>query len=411
MKVLLSAFSCGPSQGSEPGVGWNWVQQVSRKHEVWLLTMDESAAELKKRLPTNVHLTVLRSFDWWRRLQKLPVPGLDWLYYYWWQWKAYRVARALHAEVGFDLAHHVTFVSWRAPSFLCLLPVPFVWGPVGGGGNPPRELWSELGWRGGLFERVRAWLQRVPRWDPTVRLTMRRAALILAANRETADLIPASYQPKVSTMLGIGMSTTEIPGTSPASDPKRGFVVLFVAVLQPIKGGTLATKAFQRLARSRPDATLVVLGEGPERFRLAELARRLGIADRVQFKGWLPRGKVQEWMCSADVLLHPSLRDSGGMVLMEAMMAEIPVICLDLGGPGEIVTPECGFKIRPANPAQVVAGLAAALEKLAGDPALRRAMGQEGRHRVLEYFDWDRRGERMMELYEKCRAQRDPWSV
>jgi glycosyltransferase involved in cell wall biosynthesis len=86
---------------------------------------------------------------------------------------------------------------------------------------------------------------------------------------------------------------------------------------------------------------------------------------------------------------------------MEAMMAEKPVVCLDLGGPGEIVTPECGFKVRPGNPAQVVADLAEALQKLAGDQALRRAMGLAGRQRILEHFDWEHRGERMMEIYSE----------
>lgn len=403
LKVLLSAFSCGPGRGSEPGVGWNWVQQVSRKHEVWLITMDEFAVELRERLPANVHLQVLPSFAFWHRLQRLPVPGLDWIYYYWWQWKAYRVARRLHAQVGFDLAHHVTFVSWRAPSFLSLLPVPLIWGPVGGGGIPPRELWSELGWAGGWFERLRQWLQHLPRWDPTVRLTMRRAALILVANRETAALIPARFQSKVTMMLGIGMSANETRGFNDAVSSKEGFIVLFAAVLRPIKGGALALRAFKALTRTRPDATLVFVGDGAERARLAALASDLGLADRVQFQGWLPREKVQEWMRSADVLLLPSLRDSGGMVLMEAMMAEKPVVCLDLGGPGEIVTAECGFKVRPGTPAQVVSDLAAALEGLAGDPSLRRAMGEAGRRRVLEHFDWDHRGERMMELYDRCK--------
>jgi hypothetical protein len=134
MKVLLSAFSCCPGRGSEPGVGWNWAQQISRRHEVWLLTTDEFQTEILRALAPGIHPVFIPSFKRWERLQKLPLPGLDWIYYYWWQWKAYRAARQLHAQVGFDLAHHVTFVSWRAPSFISLLPIPFVWGPVGGGG-------------------------------------------------------------------------------------------------------------------------------------------------------------------------------------------------------------------------------------------------------------------------------------
>lgn len=384
-------------------MGWNWVQQVSRRHEVWLLTSDEFQADVERALPPNVHPTFIPSYKTWERLALFVVPGLDWLYYYWWQWKVYRVARKLHAAHHFDLVHHVTFVSWRAPTFLCLLPVPLIWGPVGGGGVIPRGLRSELGWKGRLFESFRQWTAAISRWDPFVRLTMKRAATIIAANRETAELIPACYRHKVKTMLGIGVSASDkAEGIPPASRPD-GFVILFVALLRPLKGGSLALKALQVLTQTRPDSMLVFIGGGSERSRLTELARQLGLGERVQFLGGLPRPQVLGWMQVADALLLPSLRDSGGQVLLEAMTQAKPVVCLDLGGPGEIVSAECGFKVHPDEPSQVVSALAAALDKLAGSPSLRQAMGEAGRRRVHEQFDWDKRGERMMQLYGEVR--------
>lgn len=403
MKVLLSAFSCGPGRGSEPGVGWNWVQQLSRQHEVWLLTTEEFQTDIERALPPNVHPTFVPSYRLWSRLAHL-IPGLDWLYYYWWQWKIYRAARKLHAEHGFGLAHHVTFVSWRAPTFLSLLPIPLIWGPVGGGGVIPRGLRSELGLKGRLFEAFREWTGSISRLDPFVRLTMRRATAIIAANRETAELIPARYRTKVQTMLGIGMAAAEKEeALRPASKPE-GFIILFVALLRPLKGGSLAVKALQQLVRKHPDAKLVFIGRGSERNRLAELARELGVSERLKFLGGLPRPQVLGWMQMADVLLLPSLRDSGGLVLLEAMAQGKPVVCLDLGGPGEIVDDKCGFKIRPGEPEQVVSDLSAALEKLAAEPGLCQAMGAAGRRRVHEQFDWDKRGERMLGIYSQVHS-------
>lgn len=382
-------------------MGWNWVQQISRQHEVWLLTSDEFQPDVERALPPNVHPTFVPSYKTWERLALFVVPGLDWLYYYWWQWKVYRLARKLQAAHQFDLVHHVTFVAWRAPTFLCLLPLPLIWGPIGGGGVIPRGLRSELGWKGRLFEAFRQWTAHISRWDPFVRLTMKRAAMIIAANRETAELIPARYREKVKTMLGIGVAPGDkVDGVPPLSRPP-GFVVLFVALLRPLKGGSLALKTLQVLAQKRSDAKLVFIGGGSEGSRLAELARQLGVCDRVQFLGGLPRPQVLGWMQVADALLLPSLRDSGGQVLLEAMAQGKPVVCLDLGGPGEIVSAECGFKIYPGNPSQVVSELAAALDKLATNPSLRQAMGEAGRRRVHEQFDWDRRGERMMKLYDE----------
>jgi glycosyltransferase involved in cell wall biosynthesis len=227
--------------------------------------------------------------------------------------------------------------------------------------------------------------------------------MIIAANRETAELIPARHRAKVKTMLGIGVSAADkVDGVQAPSRPE-GFVVLFVALLRPLKGGSLALKTLQLLAQKRSDSKLIFIGGGSEGERLADLARRLGVGDRVQFLGGLARPQVLGWMQVADALLLPSLRDSGGQVLLEAMAQGKPVVCLDLGGPGEIVDAESGFKIHPGEPSQVVSELAAALDKLAASPSLRQAMGEAGRLRVHEQFDWEKRGERMMQLYREVR--------
>jgi glycosyltransferase involved in cell wall biosynthesis len=407
MKVLLSAFACGPDQGSEPGIGWNWVRQIGRKHEVWLLTVDAYRGEMERGVPANVHVIYVPSHRLYAWLLTRGVRGVDWVYYYWWQVKVYRIARRLQRKIGFDLAHHVTFGSWRTPSLLCLLPIPLIWGPVGGGETVPGPLRAEMGWKGRVFEGVREICQHVSQWDPFVRLTMRRATTILAANRDTAAIIPARYQAKVRTFPNIGMHASEqIEPALHGDKETAGFLVLLAGMLEPRKGVSLALKAFERLVRSRADATLLVIGKGRERARLAALAARLGLGDRVRFLGSLPRAQVLGRMQAADALLHPSLRDSGGVVLLEAMMAGKPVVCLDLGGPGEIITDECGFKVRAGDPDQVVSDLAAALEKLAADPALRQRMGEAGRRRVWERFDWDKRGEEMMELYRQVCASR-----
>jgi glycosyltransferase involved in cell wall biosynthesis len=331
----------------------------------------------------------------------MPIPGMDWIYYYWWQWKAYRKAVQLHAEVNFDLAHHVAFASWRAPSFISLLPIPLVWGPVGGGGSIPRTLRGEIGRKGRIFEIVRDFCQSLSKLDPFVRLTMARAAVILAANQETADLLPSNHRAKVQIMSHGGMSASENSAPEfPATHPD-GFVILVAGMLVPRKAGSLALKAFQRLTRQGVESTLVFAGRGPEGDRLSALAKELGISERVRFLGGMSRNQVLGWMKVADVLLFPSLRESSPLVLLEAMMAETPIVCLDQGGPGEMVTPECGIKVPVCNSNQVVQDLAAALSRLASDPVLCRSMGEAGRHRVLNIYDWSKRKERMFQIYEE----------
>ena len=139
MKLLISAYACEPGRGSEAGVGWNCVLQAARFHEVWVLTRKNNREPIENALQTdpleNVRF-VYFDLPRWSRFWKRRTRGLQ-LYYYLWQIGAYFVARKLHRRVGFDLTHHVTFVNYWLPSLLPLLPVPFLWGPVGGGESAP----------------------------------------------------------------------------------------------------------------------------------------------------------------------------------------------------------------------------------------------------------------------------------
>ena len=101
-------------------------------------------------------------------------------------------------------------------------------------------------------------------------------------------------------------------------------------------------------------------------------------------------------MCS----LFPSLRDGGGAVVVEALAAGKPVICMDLAGPGMHVTENCGIKISPQSPEQTVEGITEALDCLYRDRERLTRMGKAARQRVEEAYVWDKLGDRLLGIYE-----------
>ena len=145
---------------------------------------------------------------------------------------------------------------------------------------------------------------------------------------------------------------------------------------------------------------MTIVGSGPEEERLRNLIRSYDLTEKVELSGALPRLDLLQKMASSDVLLFPSLRDGGGTVVIEAMSAAKPVICLDVGGPGLHVTKECGIKVTPTSTPETVESLANALERLYLDQDLRVKLGKAGRERVLELYHWDRLGARLMEIYQ-----------
>jgi glycosyltransferase involved in cell wall biosynthesis len=402
MKLLLSAYACEPGRGSEPGIGWNWAQQIARFHEVWVLTQEEGRKGIKATLTSEalsrVRFVYLDLPPWalfWKRSRR----GAQ-LHYFVWQAAAYFAGRRLHRDVGFDLIHHVTLGKYWMPSFLALLPVPFIWGPVGGGESAPRSFWGSFSLRGKLFEIARDLARKMGECDPFVRHTARKARFGLATSEETAERLRILGCRRVSVLSQVGLPPDEIERLSTIPLRQCGpFRLVSIGNLLHWKGFELGIRAFAILRREFPTAEYWIFGDGPERDRLRKVAQKLGVGGSVAFWGAIPRRDVMERLGECDVLVHPSLHDSGGWVCLEAMAAGRPVVCLDLGGPALLVTEATGTKVPATSPGQVVSDLAAAFSRIASDPELRARLSLGGRKRVEEQFDWGKKGPFLIELY------------
>jgi glycosyltransferase involved in cell wall biosynthesis len=404
MKVLLSAYACEPGKGSEPGIGWNWVRQIARFAEVWVITRSNNREAIEKALAEeplpNVHW-VYFDLPRWARLWKKGQRGVH-LYYYLWQLGIYFLVRRLHRQVGFDLVHHVTFGNYWLPSFLALLPVPFIWGPVGGGESAPRTFYKTFSFRGRIYEFLRDIARWIGEHDPFTRLTAKKASVVLVKASETAERVMQLGAKNVQLLSEVAFSITEIAELSSLPPHLNSpFRLISLGRLLHWKGFHLGLCAFARLVQEFPNSEYWIVGDGPERKNLEGLARKLGIINKVRFWGALPRSEALKKLAECDVLVHPSLHDSGGWVCVEAMASGRPVICLDLGGPALQITEETGFKIPPHTPEQVVKDMVEAMQKLALDADLRRRMGEAGRWRVGEAFSWECRAGFIANIYSQ----------
>lgn len=405
MNVLLSAYACAPGKGSEPEIGWSWMQQVSRVHDVWVITREskrERVEEGLRREPSpRAHFVYvdlprpLRFFKHW--------PGGVYIYYYIWQFLAYLKARQLHRQIGFGLVHHVTFCMYWLPSFMAMLDVPFVWGPVGGGESAPKTFRRTFTVRGRIYETLRDLAQVIGTIDPAVRMTARRSTLALATTQQSAERLRALGCKRVRVLTSVGVSQEElneiIPCEHRAAERLR---MVSAGRLLHWKGFHLALEAIARVRDTVPSLEYWIYGEGAERESLEKLVKQLGISDRVHLCDAIPREQLMRVMVDFDVLLHPSLHDSGAFVCVEAMTAGCAVVCLDVGGPAIQVTEETGIKIAALSPEQTVRDLAAAIEKLANDSDFRHGLARAARQRAQNVFAWEKRVDCLPEVYAQA---------
>jgi glycosyltransferase involved in cell wall biosynthesis len=377
---------------------------MARFHEVWVITRRSN----RRAIQTALRERPLPGLRWiyfdlpgWARFWKRGQRGVH-FYYFLWQLGAYFLVRRLCRRVSIDLLHHVTFVNYWLGSLLPLLPVPFVWGPVGGGESCPEVFRRSFGGQGRRYELMRSGARWLGEHNPALRVAARRVKISLAATTETKQRLQRLACGRVEVMSQVGMSAGEIAALGSLPGPRDGvFRALSMGRFLHWKGFHLGLLAFAAMHRQCRRSEYHLVGDGPERRRLERLAERLGVADSVRFWGLLPRSEALRHLGSCNVLVHPSLHDSGGWVCLEALAAGRPVVCLEAGGPATQVTPECGFLVRPGTPQQVVADMAGVLLELAADPGLQSRLGAEGRRRVAERFDWNVKGLQMNRLYEE----------
>lgn len=163
------------------------------------------------------------------------------------------------------------------------------------------------------------------------------------------------------------------------------------------KGQRVALEAMFILLKDHPDARLVFTGEGVDRADLEDSARALGIADSVEFKGFVP--DIRAIMSACDAVLIPSIKEGFGLAAVEAMALERPVIATMVGGlPEIIIDGETGFLVPPNDPA----ALAAKMGEIIVDKDLAIRMGTQGRARVERCFDAEKQTAEVLALLREA---------
>src|ERR1700731_1179085 len=240
LRILLSAYSCEPGKGSEPGVGWHWAVEMARLgHCVSVLTRQNNREAIELALGDANAKTYASNLSFiyydlpgWARWWKRNGRGVH-LYYLLWQIGAYGVARKAHLRHAFEAVHHLTFGVLRQPSLMGRMGIPFVIGPLGGGESTPPMLRRFFPFRSRVREWARDMGNFVCRYDPLVRGMYRDAGVVLCKTPESLAWVPERYRSHSRCMLEIGIDAKpELPdlAESAGSELRLVYVGLFFSL-------------------------------------------------------------------------------------------------------------------------------------------------------------------------------------
>jgi glycosyltransferase involved in cell wall biosynthesis len=405
LKVLIVAEHASARFGGEAILPLHYFRVLrSRGVDVHLIVHARTRRELEDYFPRDLdRMHFVPDTALHRILDKCgkPLPGrianfsVGWISRLLSQWVARRMARKLIGQHGINIIHQPIPVSPKETSLLYDMGVPVVIGPMNGGMTYPPGFNTKQGRGGTLFTIVARRMSGVLNRLIPGKL---RATVLLVANDRSRDALPAAIRDRAICLPenGVDLSLwTARPDQPPQGGPLR---YVFSGRLVDWKAVDVLVEAFAQV-RAQSPADLEIVGDGPMRSSLEAQVRQLGIESCVHFHGWQPQASCAALLKASDVFVLPSLYECGGAVVLEAMAAGLPVIATAWGGPTDYLDATCGVLVPPTSREQLVAGFRDAMLQLARSPDLRREMGRAGRQRVINDFDWERKVDRILQIY------------
>lgn len=407
LKVLLCCYACDPYRGSECGTGWHFLRLIARMHDVHVVVQKDYQAPLERY--GREHPEEMRHITF-HFIYKKPHPFLLKYWppsFYWfyreWQKRAYKLAVQLHEQEHFDLAHYVNMVGFREPGFFWKLPIPFIWGPIGGMNHTSWRLLSCLGCKGALRYACRNILNAFQkRYSEAARVVSRRAHTIFATDPTVISEIERLWHRKALSMREVGVDEVAEHAAISRHEVGEPLRICWCGVHEPRKGLNVLLRA---LPLCKQPMEVCVLGKGPCTGEWKRLAERLGVSDKVQFHGNVPHHQVFDLMQACHVFAFPSLAEGGTPnVVMEALKQGLPIICLDHCAFASVVNENCGVKIPVTSLSRITQEMAAHLDRLSLDEDERLRLAHGAQEHSLDFL-WDKRAPLIDEVYR--RAVRD----
>ncbi|MBX2804779.1 MAG: glycosyltransferase family 4 protein [Hyphomicrobiales bacterium] len=417
-QILLIAEAANPEWASVPLIGWSLYRALNEIAHVHLVThIRNRDAVLAAGLIEGEDVTIIDNEKVagpvWKIASKLKGgDGKGWttlaafssLSYYFFEMEVWRHFKDRLGAGEFNLVHRITPLSPTHQSLIARrlykLGVPFIVGPLNGGVPWPKKFIDRQ-------HAEREWLSHIRglyKLMPGYRSTLKYSSAIIAGSQHTLKAVPDWAQDKCVYIPenAVDPQRFNLRRTRKATVPLKA---AFIGRLVPYKGADILLEAaaeFLRGGRLEID----IVGDGPERVALEELAGRINVADHVRFHGWVPHAKVQSVLASCDFMALPSVREFGGGVVIEAMALGVTPVVADYAGPPELIDEGTGIKVGFDDKQSLVSNFRNTIGALIDAPGQLDKMGAAGLEAVKEKYTWQAKARQIEAVYDAVLAGR-----
>ena len=399
LKIFVSAYACEPGLGSEIGVGWHWVLEMSRQFELWVLTRESNRHTIEPWIASHPEYSGIHFvyFDLpkWARFWKKGLRGVR-TYYNIWQAMTNRIVKRVMVDNDIHVFHHITYGNALWPVSDYGSRQTFIWGPIGGLETIPEDYTRHYGTKLRLLESVRRLMVKRAVRSRSFRRRACRANLILCKTEDTMRLLPDEARRRAVLFTDVATDSDVVKNQDAKSAPHDGLNCIAVGRLDAWRGFDIAILAVAEALKSRSDIHLSIVGKGADLDRLENLVQTLGISNNVSFLGAVSQERYRTLMSRSDVVLNPSLKEGAVTVSFDAMSMGKPLIAIDTGGYTRYFHPEYSIVIPRRERQLTVESLSRAILKLT-DGNLRIRMG-ENAIEASKNFTWANHGKEICDI-------------
>lgn len=359
-RIFVSAYACEPGLGSEIGVGWHWVLEMSKYFDLWVLTRRSNMPNINAWLAENPDFSNINFIYYdlpkWARFWKKGLRGVR-LYYILWQLCSNNIVKRTMIENNISIFHHLTYGNalWNVSRYGS--KQTFIWGPVGGLETIPENFSRHYDTKCRIIEKFRRFAVACAKLNVGFYYRCKQADIILCKTEHTLKRIPQRFAAKailftdvaadviahsdaaINMAADVTAHSDIINGSNPpaahnASSNSIDKAINFISVgrLDAWRGFDLVLEAFALARKQNNLLTLTIVGDGNDKSRLLSIVDKLDISSSVSFTGNVPMSEYKCLMNTADVVVNAALKEGAVTVSFDAVSLGKPLICLDTTG-------------------------------------------------------------------------------